>query len=152
MFPEPLHPAVVHFPIVLALLAPVIATGLVLAIRTQRLPVRAWAGVLVLQAVIAGSAWLAMESGEQDEEKVERVVAERLIEEHEEAAERFAWLAAAMLPLLAAGLLGGGRGHVARGAGLLATVVVAYAVVDVAHRGGELVYRHGAASAHVDRR
>ena len=150
MLPEPLHPAVVHFPIVLALLAPVICAALVLAIRRRRAPARAWIAMLVLQAAVAGSAWLAVETGEGDEEKVERVVAESRIEEHEEAAERFLWLAALVLPLAAAGLAGGALGNGARVVTLVATLGVAWAVMDVGHKGGELVYRHGAASAWSD--
>ena len=47
MLPDPLHPALVHFPIVLALLAPAIAAVLFWAIHTRRLPVRAWLAVIL---------------------------------------------------------------------------------------------------------
>ena len=40
--PDPLHPAVVHLPIALAVLIPVLAAAFVLAIATGRLPARAW--------------------------------------------------------------------------------------------------------------
>jgi hypothetical protein len=55
MLPDPLHPAVVHLPMALAVLIPA----------------------------------LALETGKDEEDRVERVVSEDLIEAHEEAAERF---------------------------------------------------------------
>ena len=69
MMPDPLHPAIVHFPIVLAVLSPVIAGALVWAIRSGRVPLRAWIGMLVLQAALVGSGWLAAETGEREEER-----------------------------------------------------------------------------------
>jgi uncharacterized membrane protein len=150
MLPDPLHPAVVHFPIALALLAPFLIAGLLYAIRSGRSPARAWVGVLVLQAVVAGSAWLAVETGEDEEDRVERVVAEAPIEAHEEAAERFLVLAGVAVVIAGVGLAGGTVGLVARFVMLFASLGLAWAVMDVGHRGGELVYRHGAASAYVD--
>lgn len=82
MLPDPLHPALVHFPIVLAVLAPLLAAGFLWAIHTSRLPARAWLAVVVLQAVIVGAGWLTAETGEEQEERVERVVRETTIEEH----------------------------------------------------------------------
>jgi TRAP-type uncharacterized transport system fused permease subunit len=150
MLPDPLHPAVVHLPIALALLVPLGALATLLAIARSFVPVRAWAGVVLLQALLVGSAWLALETGEDQEERVERVVAERHIEEHEEAAERFLIAAGVALAALAAGLLPGGAGHAARLAGSVAAVGVLAAGVAVGHSGGELVYRHGAASAYAE--
>jgi uncharacterized membrane protein len=150
MLPDPLHPALVHFPIVLALLAPVIAIGLLLAIRTGRLPARAWLGVVVLQAILVGVGWGTAETGHNEEDRVERIVREDPIEEHEEAAERFLWIAGLALPLAAAGLAAGGVGAGGRMLTVVALVVAAGAVAQVGHTGGELVYRHGAANAYLD--
>lgn len=150
MLPDPLHPAVVHFPIVLALLAPIIALALLWAIQTRRLPARAWIAVVLLQALIAGAGWWTAETGEEEEERVERVVREDPIEEHEEAAEWFIRIAGGTAVVAAAGLLAGGIGTGARGLALLGTLVAAVAVARVGHTGGELVYRHGAALAYLD--
>ena len=103
MLPDPLHPAVVHLPIALALLVPLAALVGLLVIARGLTPGRAWAPVLLLQALLVGSAWLALETGENEEERVERVVAERHIEAHEEAAERFLLMAG--LGLVASALL-----------------------------------------------
>ncbi|MBK7949299.1 MAG: hypothetical protein IPK00_11290 [Deltaproteobacteria bacterium] len=150
MLPDPLHPAVVHFPIVLALLAPAIAIGLFWAIETRKLPARAWLVVVLLQAVIFGAGWLTAETGEEEEERVERIVREDPIEEHEEAAEWFIWIAGITLPIAGAGLLSGGLGTGARGVAFVGTLMAALAVAQVGHTGGELVYKHGAALAYLD--
>lgn len=150
MLPDPLHPALVHFPIVLALLAPLFAAGFLWAIHTRRLPARAWLAVVVLQAVIFGSAWFTAEAGEEEEDRVERVIREEPIEEHEEAAEWFVWIAGLTLPIAGAGLLKGGLGTGARGLALAASVLAALAVARVGQTGGDLVYVHGAATAYLD--
>jgi uncharacterized membrane protein len=149
MLPDPLHPAVVHLPLALAVLMPPLALLAWLALRRDWLPHRAWLAVVLLQAALAGGGWLALETGEEEEERVERVVAERFIEEHEERAERFALAAGVVLAVAAVGLLGGPVGRAARvltgpaGLGVLALAL------GVGHSGGELVYRHGAARAYV---
>ncbi len=148
MIPEPLHPALVHFPIVLAVLSPPLAAAAFWGIRSGRTPRRSWAAVLVLQIGLVLTAWGAAETGERDEELVERVVAERHIEAHEEAGERFLWLAAAVLPVAAAGLLAGRAGTLGRGLTIALSLAVLAAAGAVGHSGGELVYRHGAAAAH----
>lgn len=146
--PDPLHPAVVHFPMALAALVPLLALLAALAIARGALPRRAWAGVVVLQVLLVASAWLSLETGEEEEERVEEVVEHRLIHEHEEAAERFMVLAGAAVAVYAAGLLGGRAGGVARVASLAAGAAVLAAGVATGHLGGELVYKHGAAAAY----
>ena len=149
MLPDPLHPAVVHLPIALAVLIPGLAVLAMILIRRQTLPPRSWALIVLLQALLVGSGWVALRTGEQQEERVERVVAERHIESHEEAAERFLIVAGVGLLATAGGLLRGRAGAVGRAAGTIAAFAVLAAGVDVGHSGGELVYKHGAASAYV---
>jgi len=146
--PEPLHPAVVHFPIVLAFLAPLAAVALLWAIQSGRLTRQAWVWVVVLQAAVMTTGWLAAEAGEREEERVERVVAEERIEEHEEGAERFLAIAGLALVIAFAGVLREPVGSVARALTVVAGVVALGAVAAVGHSGGELVYRHGAALAY----
>lgn len=151
MFDLPLHPVVVHLPMALSVLLPLLSlVGLVLLWREDA-GWRAWLSVPLLAAVLTASSFVALETGEQDEDVVESVVAESAIEAHEEAAERFAWSTGVLLLLAVAGLAP--RRHGTRLALAGATVVASIGVlalgVDVGHKGGELVYRHGAASAHV---
>ena len=146
--PEPLHPAIVHFPIVLAFLSPIAAAAVLWSIKSGRLSSRAWLHVVILQVAVMGSGWLAAEAGEDEEERVERVIAEEYIEEHEEAAERFLALAGVALALAAAGMLSHPLGAVARGLTVAAALASVPLVAALGHSGGELVYRHGAALAY----
>jgi uncharacterized membrane protein len=150
MLPDPLHPAVVHLPIALAVLIPGLAMLGILLIHKGFLPPRSWASIVLLQALLVGSGWLALETGEADEERVERVVAERHIEAHEGAAKRFVAFAGIGLLLVGAGLLPRRAGAAGRVVGTLAVLGVLAAGVSVGHSGGELVYVHGAANAHFD--
>ena len=146
--PNPLHPAIVHFPIALAVLAPAFAVAALLAIRAGWIPARAWIAVVLLQAVLVGSALLAIETGEDQEEKVEKVVAERHIEAHAEAAERFLYVAIGAALVSATGLLRGGLGGTGRAVTIAAGLAVLASGVAVGHSGGELVYKYGAARAY----
>jgi uncharacterized membrane protein len=150
MLPDPLHPAIVHLPMALAVLIPAVALLGLWLIRQNILPVASWVLIVVLQGLLVGSGWLALETGEEEEDRVERIVAEDLIEAHEEAAERFMVLAGIGLLVSGAGLLSGRRGAIGRAVGTAATVVVLAAGVSVGHLGGELVYKHGAANAYLD--
>jgi uncharacterized membrane protein len=144
----PLHPAIVHVPIGLAVILPLIAIGIALAVRAGRLPRAAFAVVLVLQALLVGSGIAAYLAGEKDEHVAERVIAEKLIEGHEERAEAFLWAAGVVLAGAGALLV------VPAGAvGLVSAAVVAGTVAVTGlglwtgRAGGELVYVHGAAQA-----
>jgi uncharacterized membrane protein len=150
MLPDPLHPAIVHLPLGLAVVAPAVALFVALAIRRSRLPLRAWTGIVLLQALMMGAVWVAAATGEREEERVEAVVAERHIEAHEERAEGLMVVTALSLLVAGIGLAPGTAGSLGRGATVVATLGVLAAGVLVGHSGGELVYRHGAASAYVE--
>ena len=150
MLPSPLHPAVVHFPVVLAVLLPIFAAGALWTIRRGSTPRKAWTIPVGLALALTLSSWVAVLTGEAQDERVESVVAEQPLEAHEEAAEAFLTASAVLAALTIAGLIGGRPGGAAR---MLATVGAAALVVAAArvgHSGGELVYRHGAASAYVN--
>jgi hypothetical protein len=151
MLPDPLHPAVVHLPVALALLVPLVAAFALAAVRLGFLPARSWAFVVLLQACLVGSAWLAQETGEDQEERVERVVDERHIEAHEERAERLLWGAALALVAIGAGLAPGRLGGAARALALLLSLGVGALAFDAGRSGGALVYEHGAAAAYTNR-
>ena len=89
MLPDPLHPAVIHFPIVLMVLLPLVAAWALWTIRRGARPAAAWLVPLVTAAALALSSWIAVETGEREEDRVERVVPEASMHGHEEAAERF---------------------------------------------------------------
>ena len=148
MLPNPLHPAVVHFPVVLAVLLPLFAAGALWAIRRGTTPRRAWAIPVALSLALALSAWVAVQTGEAQDERVERVVAEQPLETHEEAAELFLALSGGLTLIVAAGLLRGRAGQVARGLATVGAAALVVVAAQVGHSGGQLVYRYGAASAY----
>lgn len=148
MIPSPLHPAVVHFPIVFAVLLPLVAVGALWAIRRGTAPRRAWAFPVAVAGALAISAFVAVRSGEAQQERVERVVSDRPLESHEEAAELFLVLSGVLLLVAGIGLAPGVAGRAARMVGTVGTVVLLGAGYQVGASGGDLVYRHGAASAY----
>ncbi len=145
----PLHPKIVHLPIALAVLMPLLTGGVLLAIWRDWLPRRTWSLVFVGQLLLVGSGVLALRTGEGDEERVEKVVPEAAIEGHAEAGERFVWgggvlLGLSLLPLL----LRGRRAHLVAGAATFAgTLVVLGLGYQVGQKGGELIYVHNAGAA-----
>jgi uncharacterized membrane protein len=149
MIPDPLHAAVVHFPIVLAVLLPLFAAVALVAIRRGG-SVRQWWGItLAIMLGLAASSFVAVRTGEAEEDRVERVVGEQPLHSHEEAGERFLVLTGVLLAIGSAGLLPKRAGGAFRLLGSAATVLVLVAGWQVGHTGGQLVYRHGAASVYV---
>ena len=148
MLPDPLHPAIVHLPIALAILLPLFTICGAMAIRMQILPTRAWASVVLLSLVLVLTSWMALETGEEEEERVEHIVAEQIIEEHEEAAEVFMILGAVLFFVTLAGLMNGPIGGISRVVSALLTLIVFGTGLQVGRLGGALVYEHGAAQAY----
>lgn len=147
--PDPLHPAIVHFPVVLALFLPPLALWALLLILRGRSARRTWARVVLAAGLLSLSAWAAVETGEEQEEAVESVVPESAIHEHEEAAELLLGTSAVLLLLMAGGLAPGRVGSVARYVAAPASLVLLLLAFRVGDTGGSLVYTHGAASAYV---
>jgi uncharacterized membrane protein len=148
MLPNPLHPAIVHFPVVLAFLLPLFSIGALWAIRRGARPRRAWSIPLAVAAALAASAWAAVETGEAQDERVERVVAEQPLSAHEEMAEIFLAGSTGLALVAAVGLVGGLAGRAARVAALVGSLGLVVGATFVGHSGGQLVYRYGAASAY----
>lgn len=144
------HPKVVHIPMALAVLMPIVAGSLLLAWWRNWLPRRAWWVVVALQAALVGSGVAALRTGEAEEERVESVVAKQLIEGHEEAAEVFTVVSGAVLAVMVlASALRARRAALTAGtAAALGTLVVLALGYRTGQAGGDLVYRHGAAQAY----
>jgi len=104
--------------------------------------------VVALAAALAVSAFVATETGEDQEERVETVVPHRAFERHEEAGERFRTFASVAMVLVACGIVGGRTGNVLRIAGAAAALALLVLAWQVGESGGDLVYEHGAARAY----
>jgi len=145
----PLHAAIVHIPLGIAVAMPLVAIGLAVALARGLVDKRAWAVVVALQALVVLGGFAAMNTGETEEATVKRVVDKRFIHEHEERAEAFVYAAGVTLVLAASALVAGPR-RIAMVAGVTAigTVVSLALAVRTGEAGGELVFKHGAASAY----
>lgn len=148
LIPNPLHPAVVHLPVALAVLLPVFTLAALWLIR-RGAPARAtWSMLVGVLGVTVVSSFVAKQTGEQQEDRVEQVVPEQAIHGHEEGAELFIVVTAGVFALGLAGLVNGRTGRAARVATAIGTLGILGAGWNVGHSGGMLVYRDGAASAY----
>jgi hypothetical protein len=150
LIPNPLHPAIVHLPMALVVLLPVTVLIALWVIRRGGHPTKVWGAAAGLHAALVLSAWASLQTGEQADEQVERVVAEAPIGTHEEAAEAFMVLAAGTLVISLVGLLKNRPGQLARGATAVSAVALLVSGWNVGHSGGELVYRYNAGAAYTD--
>ncbi len=150
MFDLPLHPIAVHFPIVLGIFLPVVGLIFWWAIKKQWVPQKSWGLVVVFVFIFTVSSLIAAELGEDEEEHVEHIVAEDVIEEHEEAGELIPWVGGTLLLVSLAGLVVKNNDRVR-----LALVVLGFLAIlplgNAGHTGGELVYKYGAANAHLNK-
>lgn len=146
----PLHPLVVHFPLVLAVLLPIVLLALVVASKRGMTRDSIWWVGVVTAAILVVSAVVALKTGERDEEAVERVVAEQYLERHEERADLFLWIAVGTLVLtFVTATLRSRRAHsVLAAASIISSLAAAGSAVAVGHSGGSLVYEHNAGVAH----
>ncbi len=148
LLPVPLHPALVHLPIAFAVLLPLFAIGGLIAIQRGAAPRAAWGITVLMAAALVASGLVAKETGEDEEERVERVVPEAALKAHEEAADRFVVIGLSVFALSLLGLRRDAIGNAGRMVTTLGTVAVLAAGYSVGHAGGQLVYQHGAASAY----
>lgn len=143
MMPDPLHPAVVHFPIVFLLLGAPLAVVAVF-VRHFNLPVLA----AVVLALGGAGALVATWTGGQAAELAGELNGggEHVLDEHEEWGKRSrnAGIIAALLAVTSAVLF---RKPVAArslgAAAALAAVAAAFSVAQAGHYGGQVVYKHG---------
>ncbi len=129
-------------------LLPVLAIGLWWAIKKWQWTPKVWALVSAVALIYTLSAVVAVQLGEADEEKVEKVISEKVIEEHEEAGELIPWFAGTLFLVS----LGGFTVKYSKRARVVLMVLSLLAVVpliNAGHTGGGLVYKHGASVAHL---
>lgn len=144
LLPNPLHPAVVHFPIVLLLLGAVVA---IVAVFWRKNGVPALAAALLVLGALG--TWAAVQSGESDGGLIENSSPQinGLIDAHETWAKRT--LVISILAAFASGgtVLAARWPWAARAVAVVAallSIAAAYGVYETGHRGGALVYRHAA--------
>ena len=131
-----IHPSIVHFPIALTVVGALAIVGYAILRRDWL----RWFGPILLTIALLGAGG-AYFSGQDAEDRAEKIgVPEAAIESHEEMAIWAIWLIA-LSALLSWATHASRRGvWVAAVVSLAAVAVIALA----AHRGGKLVYIHGA--------
>lgn len=146
----PWHPIVVHFPLVMAFLVPLGIAAVFVGRRRGPLQLRSWWLAVSLGGLLAVGSVVALNTGKNDEERVEEVVAGSALEDHEEAGEAFMWASIALLAfLLPLPYLRTRRlERLAAIVALAGGIAVSGLALRVGHSGGSLIYRHGAAVAY----
>lgn len=148
----PFHPQVVHIPLALSVLLPFLSGVIALGWWQGWLARRTWFIATALHAVMTLSAFVAMQTGEAEEERVERVLSHDHIEEHEEAAEHFLYVSvlALLLSIGAAVSQSERKALTLAGATVLTAFVCGALAIEAGEEGGKLVYQHGAGKAYTD--
>ena len=141
------HPKIVHVPMALGILMPVVVGEIALAWWRKWLPALTWVVALALQSVLVASGIVALQTGETEEHLVERVVPERFIEAHEEAAEAFVWASGVVFGVMLLGFatVRHRMGLPVATVAALGTLIVLGLGYRTGQAGGALVYQHGAA-------
>lgn len=146
----PFHPVIVHFPIALTFILPVLMLVFAFMIKSNKMSHQTWLIIIGLQIATTVTGYISLESGEDQEHLVSKVVDKKIIHEHEEAAEIFVGSTViALVVSVAAFFL---RNEIQFFVHLFITLislVSCYLAYNAGGSGGELVYRHGAASAYV---
>jgi uncharacterized membrane protein len=148
----PLHPMIVHFPLALSAVMPILMIVFLWLMKKNLMAPKCWLIIIGLQLFTTVSAYIALESGEEVEDKVEKVVDKKLIHTHEEKAEIFTGVSVLALVLsivayvvkkeLQTGIILGLIGISMTGA------ILGF---NTGKAGGELVYEHGAAGVFADK-
>jgi uncharacterized membrane protein len=118
-------------------------------IKVNKMSSPGWLIIIGLQLAIVITGYVALESGENEEDVVEKVVSKKLIHEHEEAAEIFVGSAVISLVLsVAVFFIRKDIGFLIKMGIVFTSLVSCFLAYRTGKFGGELVYKHGAASAY----
>lgn len=151
MFNIPLHPAIVHIPIALAMLMPLFIIVIWFSIHKKLLPAKSWGLIVGLQALLFFSSFLALETGEMEEEKVEKIIPESIIEHHEQMAKIFVGFSGGIAFIMLIGTFLPSRfKKTSRITSLILASGNLILCIWLGHSGGELVYRYDAASIYTN--
>ncbi len=148
---EMLHPAVVHLPLGIALLLPLLCLVAVwLHFRRHEespLVSRFWFAVVLALFTASAGALLSHSTGEAGEHAIEKFIPKEAIKKHEDYSEVFAALLYTMTAIASVTLILRGR---LKGAGILLVSVLSLGTLVAGYltgnEGGKLVYEHKAAN------
>ena len=145
----PLHPAIVHLPIGIGMILPILTIAVLLGIYRKQFQTQTWLLVVLMQLLYCGSVFMASQTGEQEEDRVEEVVAEAWIEMHEEATEPLLPVGGVVLILTCLALVKNSKiRKTAQSFSVVGMLLTCYLLYNAGHTGGELVYLQGATKAY----
>lgn len=147
----PLHPSIVHLPLVLTFLLPILVLIFAWAMKAGKMNKELWFVIIGLQILITATGYIALETGETDEDKVSAITGKEIVHEHEEAAEIFV---GTTVISLAGGIIVWFLQPAFQDKGRFGVVILSLLPVFLGFRagqlGGKIVYQHGGGSAHAD--
>lgn len=147
----PLHPKLVHVPMALCVLMPMIVVLIWIGVRRGWFAPRAWLIAAFLQGATLIGGIAALQSGKDDGAKVEGYASEEALGAHEDRAYWFLYVAAANLALCGAAFLlhrDRARQQLVGAVAFVGLIGGAYAGYRVGDAGGRLVYVANASDAH----
>ena len=145
----PFHPIIVHFPLALTFILPPLVLIFALMIKRNKMSPQAWFIIIGLQLLTTVTGYVSLESGEEAEDVVERVIDKKHIHEHEERAEIFVGSTVVALVLsVVAFFLRKEFQFILKLTVAVVGLVSGFLAYRTGESGGELVYRYGAASAY----
>ncbi len=147
--PLPFHPMIVHFPIALSVILPLLTLIFAFLIKTRKMNTGVWAIIIGLHLFTVATGYIALESGETEEETVQRVVAKEEIAKHEKYAEIFVGITvvATVFSIVAFFVTANIQFYVQL-ANVIILLVGAFYAFETGEHGGDLVYRYGAPRAY----
>jgi len=142
----PLHPSIVHLPLGLALIVPLVATGAAVALWWGWNGRRLLTAVVVLQSVVVLGGHVAARMGSHDARFVEAVLGPDQADLHEDRAELFLMAATVLLMGAVACWAGPPRAKLPVAALVAAgSLIVAVLAIRTGQAGGALAERYRAA-------
>jgi len=147
----PFHPALVHLPLGVSLVVPLLAFLATVAIWKGWVPKRTWWVIVLLQAMLVVGGAMGYQTGEREKDLVGGIIDDEPIEAHEHAAQTFMQAGAATLVVAVAAAFAAATkfapiGHLLTTA---LSLLVLFLGMQAGHKGGRLVYIHDAAQAHL---
>ena len=147
----PMHPKMVHVPMALCILMPMIAMLIWFGVRRSWFTPRVWLIAAVLQGATLAGGLAALNSGQDDGEKVEGYASEQALSTHESRAYWFLYVAGGNLVLCGVTFLlqrDRYRQQILGAVAIAGLFAGSYAGYRVGDAGGRLVYVGNATDAH----
>jgi uncharacterized membrane protein len=145
----PLHPMIVHFPMALTFILPILILVFAFMIRGNKMSPKSWLIIVGLELALVVTGYVALETGETEEEAVSKVVTKDYIHEHEEAAEIFVGSTVLSLVLSVGAFFTRKETGFAVKLGVAGlSLVSCFLAYRTGTLGGELTYIHGAAGVY----